>query len=283
MTIKNIFFVMFACVISFSKPVFSSTAEPEAITEETLEAIDWDGLPDASLEYQELWQQALAAVGVRDCVIPVKQGAPYLYTSGFWCGNFRFGINQKLLKKSTPGIADFIFYLTAMHVKHGAISVSINMPVALADKILIMRNTLGAFHYLLKNRKNDAVDAWSNRLNNMVRAKTQSSLFSEASTNEALLRYSLQFILAHREGKNPDYNFFAKRYMTELLTGNKQFRCIQICRKNKFSGHYEDIVTNLEDDDYVIDHSQPGQPIEPPAGTTVDEIADELSQKIFGS
>jgi hypothetical protein len=321
MKIKNIFFVMLACVISFSKPVFSSTAES---TLNTLRSLDWDGLPDASEECQELWQQALAAVGVRDCEIPLKQGIPILHCFSLWDGKFHFGINEKFVKKHVPGEAKLFFYKAAMQVKHGAISVSINMPVALAEKILSMQETLGALYYLLRDEKNNVVDAWIKRVIDLIITKTQAALVSESPTNEELLTYSFKFILAYREGKNPDYNVFAKRYMTELLTGNKPLRCIwifkkdrpsrsyditcidlangdfvvdnsqpgqsgeplrgvSIYQKNEISGGYEITSINFEDDDFIVDYSQSGQPIEPPAGMTVDEIADELSQKIFGS
>jgi hypothetical protein len=251
MKIKNIFFVMLACVISFSKSVFSSTAEPEEVTLEMLRSFDWDSLPNASEEYQELWQQVLADVGVRDCGTPVKQGISGGCYCRFFDGKFRIGINQELLKSPQPSIVEFVFYRLA--ISSMAIDLNVlKILVPWARKIIIMQGTLAALDYCLRAGKDNAVNGLIKTVLGLIVRKKQASMCFLGPTNEELLTYSFKFILAHREGKKPDYNVWAQKYMTELLTGDKQFRCILIYKKNRFSGDYEPTLIDLVDDDFVI-------------------------------
>jgi hypothetical protein len=221
MKIKNL-----VCTVSLFCLFFSSHLSANPL--EVAQSYDWPHLEDASESWQELWRNALAAMGLDDREIPLKKGIEPAQCLALHEKNLYCGINEELLETIDPALVVFAFYQGAAWIKIDRIGLSVSEDVfELFEKIDAMIGALCAIDALLRLNLEDVVDVWlAQRLHDVCKKNPLSYFWAGAGpSHETLYRYGHAFVKAYNEGIEPDYFEFARKYCDELLTGIKNFRC----------------------------------------------------------
>jgi hypothetical protein len=293
MKIKNILFIIFACVLSVQNHIFASQVEPL----ETSKASELAKLKDASPAVAAAFKEVLQAVGLGEEIekVVIKKTAPNLFELAWDKEIIALAVNEESLAQLSQELRTFRFYEVAMYLKHRMGKQAIKESGALTNiflKVTTMQSVLGALCYLLKEEKYEIVGAWLGFVSAWLRSDNPVEHFKDPSY-EAYYRYCKEFVRSWNAGKGPFYNAFAITYFQELFLGEAKFKCKLVVRKDEQGqvalvrhtdlqdGEASEVI--LQDGEWIIDCSQNVTPEELPEDMTPQEAFAKLHPLIFGS
>jgi hypothetical protein len=243
--------------------------------------------PDACQELQDIFHGALKAFGLPSCGVvkndPKHAGCLVSDSDGM----MYLSVDEKVLLEidDKQELTFLMYFYTSMAKILCALNKKIKARGVLFSMSKITQ-ALFALHALLEQEATSVVDCFF-----LMRVKNiyfQVPSFGSIEQEEVVFRYAMAFREAYAQSLKPSVIEFIQRYLDELKTGTKQFKCALAVESNGkyFVIEAEDGVSlgisslNLQElgivgDAKFFDFSQDFQP--DPASVEIDSVASFLN------